>query len=705
MSVQDVVFHDTILLKTEREKMKLLEIKNNLVKLSCAEAESPVLGRFIVLTSEEKSYVAQFVNLKSDTVNNFAIAKLLFTFTPDGVVDNYDGSVPSINSELSLLPSEELLKLLPVETPIKIGNLSQQEDVLNLDVSVFERNLTVFVEKDSNKSVFISNCIRQLFQMKEKSVIIDTDNLFEDYPRVVIGKDFKLPLNAKMIDYLFDYELSEVEPATKAVIQDIFYAVQQYIKTLDFEFLPIDNFVDVVANQYKEIQMPELALLKNKLLKYRDANIFANSKDEVLALREKIDEKNCVIIDLKDIHETLQKEALEFIHSTLEAFDKYIYFFTPLNDENSDKKLLKRFINHNHVFTTMLVSSSYKYSEELKQHAQNIILFAPQSVNNDFAAYNTFLNKLNPDECIVFGKLTQGIPFIVDMTDLELDLLKEDVLGDKYQFIPAVENLQLVKIDQFGNQIPVDLPQISSEDDSEYDDENESEEVGNEISADIPIDDGIAQSESYVEEPVINTENPFLEEEIPAVIEEPITTEETLPSIEPIENSEIIEPIANVLDESPITEETLTPADLDISDLPEIAEEEPSIAGVIQENNDIEAPLTEDDLDFLDGGAQIASPDELFGTDEVVQEDFSDYQDASYMEEQTPVVPVYPADEDLSDAEVSDFAQGDSVTHPRYGRGVVEKIIKYGNKTLCSISFENVGRRLLDPTISELTKL
>ena len=38
------------------------------------------------------------------------------------------------------------------------------------------------------------------------------------------------------------------------------------IKTLDFEFLPIDNFVDVVAAQYKE--MPELALLKNKLFNY-----------------------------------------------------------------------------------------------------------------------------------------------------------------------------------------------------------------------------------------------------------------------------------------------------------------------------------------------------------------------------------------------------------------------------------------------------
>ena len=52
-----------------------------------------------------------------------------------------------------------------------------------------------------------------------------------------------------------------------------------------------------------------------------------------------------------------------------------------------------------------------------------------------------------------------------------------------------------------------------------------------------------------------------------------------------------------------------------------------------------------------------------------------------------------------------DYKQGDIVNHPRYGQGTVEKIIKYGNKTLCSIYFENVGRRLLDPSISEFEKV
>lgn len=685
--------------------MKLLEIKNNLVKLSYADTEIPVLGRFIVLATDEKSYVAQFVNLKSDTVNNFAIAKLLFTFTPDGVVDNYDGSTPAVSSEISFLPAEELLNLLPVETPVKVGNLSQQEDMLSLDISMFERNLTVFVEKDINKTTFISNCIRQLFQMKEKSVVIDTCNLFEDYPKIEFAKDFKLPLNSKMIDFIFEYELAEVDAATKAVIQDIFYAVQQYIKTLDFEFLPIDNFVDVVANQYKEIQMPELALLKNKLLKYRDANVFANTKEEVLALKEKLNEKNCSIINVKNIHESLQNEVISFVHSTLESFEKYIYLFVPLNDENSDKKLLKQMVNNNHVFTTILASSSYKYANELKQHAQNMFLFAPQSLNHDFAAYNTFLNKLNNDECIVYGKLTQGIPFIVDMADLELDLTRDDVLGDRYQFVPVVENVQLVKIDDYGNQIPVANVQPE-----EYDEEIQAPAVEPE-----PVADETISQIPEIEQPVIDVvEEPIqnFTEDLPVAA--PLNIVEKLqegleqPEMPELKEPAVLPPVNNLLAEEEDLDDIL-PAqdDLQISEESEMLDfsteditEEPLV-----EDSLSDAALTEDDLNFIEDN-QIAEPDDVFDGMEINEPLIEpSYQEEPFAPEQTPVVPVYPADENPSDDNESGFEQGDSVTHPRYGRGVVEKIIKYGNKTLCSISFENVGRRLLDPSISELTKI
>lgn len=713
--------------------MKLLEIKNNLIKLSYGENENPILGRFLVLSSNEKSYVAQFVNLKSDNVNNFAIAKLLFTFTSDGVVDNYDGSIPSLSSELSFLAASELLDLLPVETPIKFGLLAQQDDMLSLDISVFERNFTVFVEHAYNKATCISNCVRQLFQMKEKCVIVDAENLFEDYPKIEFAKDFKLPLNAEMIDYLFDYELSEVDAATKAVIQDIFYAVQQYIKSLDFEFLPIDNFVDVVARQYKETQMPELALLKNKLLKYRDANVFANTKEEVLAFRQKIEEKNCSIVDIKNIHESLQKEVILFIHQALNLLDKYVYFFVSLTDGNSDKKLLKELINNNHVFTTVFANHTYKYAKELKNYAENMILFAPQTLTHDFAAYNTFLNKLNLNECIVYGKLTQGIPFIMDMSDLDLDLTKDDVLGEKYQFVPKTEDTILVRIDEEGNRILMDESFVP------VDGESENGQIVEEISSTNQDNEQVSLSQTSIPEisqpPIEVVEDTNSSEdslssqddttgnigedvvitypEVPSsnVKEEPSEVKET------VNNSSIIEPVANIMDDSDDVDiqepevENAVGEDLTISDLSTDSVGVDDLS--IDDSFGQEAALTEEDLDFIEDTQGDAEVNDLFSDSPI--EDASDaiieepYEESPYVDDQPPVVPVYPADNSMADSDSSsdgiEFAQGDAVTHSRYGRGVVEKIIKYGNKTLCSISFENVGRRLLDPSVSELSKV
>lgn len=648
--------------------MDLLEIKNNLAKLSYTDEEQPILGRFVVFMHPEKSYVGQVVNLKADTTSNYVIAKLLFTFNSEGIVEDYDGSMPSVSSQIGNLPSKELLNLLPIETPVRIGYLSQSKDMLSLDISVFEQNLTVFAEKDNNYKVFISNCVKQLFQMKEKTVIIDPVNMFEDYPKIKLGVDYKLPLDSKMIDYLFEYELAEVDASTKAVIQDIFYAVQQYINSLDFKFIPIDNFVDVVTNQYKELQMPELALLKNKLLKYRDANILANTKEEVIALKQKLSEKNCSIIDMKDVSGSLQKEVISIIHSTLSTFDKYVYFFVPLDDENSDKKLLRQFLNHNHVFTTMLVSSKYKYADELKKHAQNLIIFAPQGLNNDFAAYNTFLNKLTPQECIVCGKLTQNIPFVIEMTPLKTDLTQDDVMGDRYQFIPVTEELQFVKVDEFGNKIPIVITHST--------DETEDSEVSQ--------SEGVVQTEiQSIEE----TNGQKVVNELP---------------VEP-EISEPEEDISGVYNPDLLLEES--------SKLPPIDtfEDEPEVE-YSPEN------LSEDDLDNLDETQHYSEPQnevqepvessEYEGEED--ENELTEVQDEPFVEGETPVVPVYPAEDEVlaPDDDGTEFAQGDTVEHKKYGRGVVEKIIKYGNKTLCSITFENnIGRRLLDPTITEIVKL
>ena len=137
--------------------------------------------------------------------------------------------------------------------------------------------------------------------------------------------------------------------------------------------------------------------------------------------------------------------------------------------------------------------------------------------------------------------------------------------------------------------------------------------------------------------------------------------------------------------------------------------------------------ISDSDLDFID---ELNSDDDVIledvsndeaVLDELTQED-EPVEDKSFVQESyeipeeepetlevrdssTPIVPVYDADIPKEDMVMSDpIEQGDNVYHAKYGNGVVEKMIKYGTKTLYSINFENLGRRLLDPTLTEIKK-
>ena len=74
-----------------------------------------------------------------------------------------------------------------------------------------------------------------------------------------------------------------------------------------------------------------------------------------------------------------------------------------------------------------------------------------------------------------------------------------------------------------------------------------------------------------------------------------------------------------------------------------------------------------------------------------------------------PGVPIYSTQQPNSPtAKSSDgmnITEGNIVYHEKYGRGVVEELFNYGKRTLCSIQFDNVGRRLLEPNLAELKQM
>lgn len=856
--------------------MKVLEIKNNLVKVVNETEEKLVLAGFVVIEDDKTPYVGQIVSLKADSGISYAIVKLLFTFDTEGIVKNYDGSIPKLNAKVNILDAKDLLEILPVQTPVKLGKLAQQEFLLSVDRSILQNNLLICSDSAKNSAILVSNFAKQIENNAESSIIFDIDGKYENEKKFVFGKDFKLPLNFDSINFIYGNDLTDVDATSRAVIQDIFLEIQDYTRTIPEKFIPFDTFIDVVSQQYTESGIPELALLKNKLLKYKEENVFARSKYEVISLKEYIRDNYTTIIDISNIDSKLQREVIEYVYTVLEDMNSSIYSFVKIDDKNSDKKLLKHLLNENKIYTNLICNHNYKYVYELKAQTDNLILFAPETTRHDFASYNTFLNKLNHDEFVVWGNSTQRIPLIIELSPLELikdepiymteteapeytsqleEVDKNDTETSYIQPaapIPAAEAIKQTPDHDFTEdadtytdlsddierkpQEEEDYSAISSDETIEYEETDDFDtELDKSIEEDLqdpnselmnaaeeeipeaPANDFFTETEpdtaSEVDtEEVIMPDGEIIEEDnavniesAPPVIEQP---EEMYPSQEELlhqeqtffdepdiqqepelvlnepelgneeiqENSIATFPLENQIEqqidfeepevvgnagESFIeeSEENIQPQpDLPSPEMDERIEEdlnsgeesnlqesdgqtpfenelEPENPDLMQDdtdlNNDlieqvakdidqtfiynkiqednIEMPnspdvLTEDDLNFIDninhGENEILEP--VVDTPDAFDDEQEQEEDKEEKEETPPVVPVYPANTPTTN---QTFEQGDHVTHPKYGEGIVEKMIKYGEKTLCSINFVNVGRRLLDPAISEITKL
>ena len=856
--------------------MKVLEIKNNLVKVVNETEEKLVLAGFVVIEDDKTPYVGQIVSLKADSGISYAIVKLLFTFDTEGIVKNYDGSIPKLNAKVNILDAKDLLEILPVQTPVKLGKLAQQEFLLSVDRSILQNNLLICSDSAKNSAILVSNFAKQIENNAESSIIFDIDGKYENEKKFVFGKDFKLPLNFDSINFIYGNDLTDVDATSRAVIQDIFLEIQDYTRTIPEKFIPFDTFIDVVSQQYTESGIPELALLKNKLLKYKEENVFARSKYEVISLKEYIRDNYTTIIDISNIDSKLQREVIEYVYTVLEDMNSSIYSFVKIDDKNSDKKLLKHLLNENKIYTNLICNHNYKYVYELKAQTDNLILFAPETTRHDFASYNTFLNKLNHDEFVVWGNSTQRIPLIIELSPLELikdepiymteteapeytsqleEVDKNDTETSYIQPaapIPAAEAIKQTPDHDFTEdadtytdlsddierkpQEEEDYSAISSDETIEYEETDDFDtELDKSIEEDLqdpnselmnaaeeeileaPANDFFTETEpdtaSEVDtEEVIMPDGEIIEEynavnieSAPPVIEQPeemyppqeellhqeqtffdepdiqqepelVLNEPELGNEEIQENSIATFPLENQIEqqidfeepevvgnagESFIeeSEENIQPQpDLPSPEMDERIEEdlnsgeesnfqesdgqtpfenelEPENPDLMQDdtdlNNDlieqvakdidqtfiynkiqednIEMPnspdvLTEDDLNFIDninhGENEILEPvvEPLDNFDDEQEQE----EDKEEKEETPPVVPVYPANTPTTN---QTFEQGDHVTHPKYGEGIVEKMIKYGEKTLCSINFVNVGRRLLDPAISEITKL
>lgn len=658
--------------------MQIVEVKNNLVKVSYNTAqENLILSGFVVIKDEAQSFIGQIIHLEADSKGNFAIVKLLFNFDYNGVITNYNGSIPAVTCPIDTVESQELLELLPAQNPVWIGDLAQQQTTLTVDRGIFEQKLLVCSEQEEDNSLLIQNFASQLTNGGKKVLVVDLAGTAADLAqesdysvnRVVAGEDFKLPLNYESINFIYEKGLDDAKAETKALIQDVFLEVQNYVKTLSEKFIPFETFKNVVDSQYEEIELVELVLLKNKLLKYYEAGIFAQEKGEFNTLRLALENDAATVFDLSGVEPEIQREMIAYAYSLISDITSQggeeIYVLLNLENANSDKKLLKQIFSTKGCYSTPICAYSYKYLKELKQISKNLILFAPIQQQNDFASYNVFLNKLNADEFIIYGPSTRHLPLIIKLNPVP-KFVKEPKNEDKI----AVDS-ESQTIDLLDEQIKKDVDEIYTS--------PRSEEQILEGSKDELIEGSFVE-DALTEDDLDLIDGLNILESLNSEAAEVSFPKSGLDVEDRAHESEELW----VADESELTDEPVAEVEI-----PDGQEPELEIITEGHESNE-EAPARE--------ALQPESFESLLSP----KPEESDILPIS--ESSTPIVPIYSADVEPT-AQSDELLQGDIVMHAKYGKGTVEKLINYGSKTLCSINFDNVGRRLLDPSLAEIKKV
>ena len=331
-------------------------------------------------------------------------------------------------------------------------------------------------------------------------------------------------------------------------------------------------------------------------------------------------------------------------------------------------------------------SEEYKESEEAQeaQEAQKTYEYVSDSFNQETDFHtnidNTKIIEVPADE----EEVTEDFDSI-SLSEEDLESIK---VADEtpYETVPQ----EIEAENEITEEIPAEDSTINETSDIPDTDEASYEEEQKETA------DSENNDDSDFDEIVELDENELSEDDIIVdLTEDEISAEETLDK----EITEDVDKVFNTVKDENISDEDLDLIDelnneLDNTEVIELSEEDNSLTESTEELPELQE--LDENSDFLEPLEEVSD-----SQNETIQEkEILETRDSS-----TPMVPVYDAEIPQEDRVVSDpIEQGDTVVHTKYGTGVVEKMIKYGNKNLYSVNFDNVGRRLLDPTLTELKK-
>ncbi len=714
--------------------MKLIEIKNNFAKLYYRPKDVKIyIADFLTINDGNQKIISQVISIESTSEEdtNCAVLKFTLNLSEKNEISSYNGYVPSLNAEVSKTNPVVLKNFFGKgDNNFRIGEFTINKQLdLYLNKKFFEN----FAYIQSDRLENTRKLVKHLADSINASLIIDADGSLDiNAPmEFYLCENFKLPINFDTLNFIYENDLNGLTVEQKAVVQDIVLDIQEYLKTEESGgYIPFDTLLSVVDEIYKSEKSTGIILFRNKLLRYKQSNLFASNDAEFKALIDAVNNNGAVYLCIKEVSDNWKKETLKFV---FESVKQKSNIFLAVEDSYIDKDLIIE-LKEKH-FPVITSKYNLEASNQIKSYAKNMIMFAPNEVQRNYPTYNTFLSKLNPDEYIVSGEETFYTPIIaapVPFGKPEQEITMEPA--------PVIPDFSKTKIDSIHMEegTPVIDESVEENDETLENLENQSGEDDTQ-KKDISEEE---KSENIVEQEENNISS--VEDEIAKDVDVMFYSKGKAPVLEENEKDDItVEEVVEAQQQDFSSDEDGMFSDEDLDMLDELNEDEQEreTSQTAQESSIIEAdneempviqdelePESKDDPEEFPYGSEseenlsddfnsldLEDAGDIIDLENITEENLQDVPEEIAVVEtpvletknKVPNIPVYTTeyDEKLRDDETIKIAEGNIVYHQKYGRGVVEQIISYGKKTLCSIQFDNIGRRLLDPNLADLKQV
>ena len=385
--------------------MRITEVRDGFIKI---ESEQKLqLSSFLLISDEEKKYIAQVINSKRSGENDIVYSKILFNY--DAGLVNYDKSLPSLNSSISVFDFSNISNTFNALHPITIGQLLDNNESINVEKKLFENHTLISVDDSDMQNVILTNLSKQFAD----SIVIDMIGNVSAERKFVAGVDFKLPLNTDSLAFMYEDCLNDATGDSKNLIKEIFKDLSDYSKTVPF--LPFMTLKTIIDDMVDKSHVFKLLVLKNKLDKFNKLGYFANNLKEVNCIESILNTSN-VVIDLSKLDVIFQNRYLSVIYSYLKTLSKQVFIVA---SNSISKNSLKTVLTDEKVFSIFLTHSKFKYLNEIKSFFENFIIEPNFNNSQIFKAYSTFISGMSKNSYLILGKATNYLPLVSDLVLLE----------------------------------------------------------------------------------------------------------------------------------------------------------------------------------------------------------------------------------------------------------------------------------------------